>query len=687
MRETEWNEAIGAWFFKPEMSGRPVFLSLDEETIEAIAKGQRWGLTDPVQDFEDAIRLHIPPTSDAPFKPWQALTKLWQQRAASERSTFPPCLAIMGATVLAATRMGAVERTAGLPPFYKPLRRIIGLRPFDGGMPPGFAEHVPFLWTALRKWLDEDNDGALGLATADAPPHYWPYIGYSVSQALLRGYDRARLTDFFIAIGAERGTDLDPDELLLRLREWGALGGRMSDRLSKLLASSDMSEYLGRVLARELATWDGTRRDETGRRVLRVLLTIDAKRGEVGFAAPIPPGFPVTEVNLDGEAIRLDPTEEYVEIPVDITDEILRNGWSHSYPTVRLEYRARAVVPLLPDDRMSRWSSRERVEAGRPHYVVADNSLRETLGFFLKARSPLAVPARRVKLPPTWFAYKEVVIEPGFVEVPAALAVLLPRAEVLPSLEGGLRLDSRRPLYLSGGPPDIDVPGVKGLSLSVELDGDVISEVDPRGCVLALTGSQIQAGHHEVKIGSVIRHFEILDHVRERPTDAIFAHHVTEHEMGWCADGPARAIDPSRGVAISGCRIELLNTDHEWRDPPPVMIKVSPEIMALGPNHEVAPLELHQPEWAEDLGLPFNAVEINPLIRMLDFEPLWLLRMFARHYEVVDYGYVTHFTVAGGSDSQPWLDLEHRLVEMRAVLTNLAPLKIDAWKVYRNGEI
>lgn len=686
MHESDWNNAIGAWFFNPAARGRPVYLSLDDETLEAIAHQSGWSTPDPVHDFEAALRVHISPNSASPFHPWRTRTEAWQRAPRPNRSEFPPFIALLGATVLAASRMGAVEKVAGLPPYYKPLREILGLQPVTGGMPPGYDTDIPALWIALRKWLDAELDGARGLATAEVPPHYWPYIGYSISQALLRGYDRAGLTDFFIAIGADPDTKLEPDELIFRLREWGSMGGRMSDRLKALLSSNDMAEFLGRVLTRELATWDGTRRDAAGRRVLRLVLTLDAKRGDLGLAAVIPSDFSPTVVEINGATCDLDPAQDFVDMPVAVTSELLNQGWTQSFPDVRLEYRARPVVPLLPDDRMNRWSSRERVEAERTHFVIAQAGWLQAIEFFFKARSPSAVKSGRVKAPPGWVAYKDVTIQSGPAEVPPALLPLVPRAEVLPSLEGGLPLVARRPIYLSGGPPDVDVPGLKGRSLSVELDGAVVAEVDARGCILSLIESAVQPGQHQVKIGSLVRRFEVLDQLREPlPSEPILAHHLTRHDIGWCADGPARQVDRSRDVAISGIRIKLMNTDFTWSDSPPVMVKASPETIALGPNHEVDRLNAEQPPWAAELDLPFNSFEITPVIRRLRFDPCWILRLFTHHYQVLHHGSVTHLEAHEGSRREEWIDLEQRLETMREDLSQLGPEEVGSWKVYRCG--
>jgi hypothetical protein len=42
MTESEWNDAIGAWFFTPLMAGRPVYLCVDEDSLREIALHQGW---------------------------------------------------------------------------------------------------------------------------------------------------------------------------------------------------------------------------------------------------------------------------------------------------------------------------------------------------------------------------------------------------------------------------------------------------------------------------------------------------------------------------------------------------------------------------------------------------------------------------------------------------------------------
>ena len=238
----------------------------------------------------------------------------------------PPFLTALGATVLAASRRGLSKAGAGQASYYKQIWKIFGQE--REGIPDFFDSDVPRMWRVFNNWLLNDRGGALGLPTAEPPEGYWPYIGWAVSQALLTGYDRSNLTRFFVSIGVEPGTELSVDEALLRFVRWERSGGEVSHRLRTALSDSVLQRHVGKVIVSQLARWDGSARDQVGRRILPIVTTLDAGRGRrLGLAVLVPPNFPHWIVDSPAGPLDLDNRRRGSRLfPLTYQEEIWRRA-------------------------------------------------------------------------------------------------------------------------------------------------------------------------------------------------------------------------------------------------------------------------------------------------------------------------------------------------------------------------
>lgn len=207
-RYTAWADALADHFFHDRGPlGRPVVLYTDDETAEEIRA--EYGLE---ADLESAVRSMVYP--NAVYQRIKALSG----RSAKHRDRPPASLPLLAATVLAATRMEPSGKR-GQPPYYEPLRRLLGTAEGSGGKlstaQTCFPEVVD-LWEQLRKWADswEGRRGVLILPRKPRPSR----IGYPLSQALICGKDHKSLFRFFKE--EPRTSSWDGQQLLLGLQDW-----------------------------------------------------------------------------------------------------------------------------------------------------------------------------------------------------------------------------------------------------------------------------------------------------------------------------------------------------------------------------------------------------------------------------------------------------------------------------------
>jgi hypothetical protein len=622
--ETAWNEAISAWFFRPEMQGRPVYLSVDEETLAEIADANGWALEKPAEDFITAVRRGVDRDPTDPLYRWgpecHRISTWW--RAERPRPT-PPFLSLLSAAVLAATQMGSSASGHG---YNRTFRKILGL-PDSGESVPRYEDHVPMLWRWLGKWLAEDHRGRLGLPTA--APGSRANIGWAISQALLRGVDRSRLTEFFVDIGAQPGQAIEPQELLSRLIEWHRAGGPIRPRVIELVAKDDLRDQVADIIASELKRWDGAVRDTRGVRVLRLVLRLDARRGAWNTAIAAPTAFEKVSLSLQGEEIEVGGDVAFALTPIPVDASLLIDGVSCMAAPVRLAYRPRRIVPLVPNDDLGGFVSVERAALREVHFVVVHDSVNSEFTAFIRQRSPKARLATNVPVLPGWRAYRDVFLEDTRTSgVPDILLALVPRATELPSLTGGLRIVAGKEIYLVEGAPNLVVPGLRDHDLEVMIDNEAIAQVGRDGEVIDLNALRLATGEHRISVGSSHFQFQLLERLRETSSNDVLAHHLYLDGSGVISGGPVAQLSYDAPIAVSGAAVYVgTEAPATLTNHPPIMVKGQADRYYLLDNAgRVVEATPTMPAWASEAGLLDNAFELDALLPTAQFQPAWVLR-------------------------------------------------------------
>ena len=142
-------------------------------------------------------------------------THAWRNGGAADE---PPYVAVLALCVLAGSRMAA-DPSAGIAAhaYYPHLNRLLGRD--DRAGQPGWFVSSGRLWERPQLLAGERPRGSYGLACASTHPHF-RYIGWPLSQCLLRAADRHRLPDFFRSAGLEPGTEIETRQLWTLFADW-----------------------------------------------------------------------------------------------------------------------------------------------------------------------------------------------------------------------------------------------------------------------------------------------------------------------------------------------------------------------------------------------------------------------------------------------------------------------------------
>jgi hypothetical protein len=249
----KWNDAVADVIYPLDSEATPAYMDLEAAELRRIAEHAGYVGSDPRQQFAQAVRA-VTVDSDGVFTLGALAhrTRSWTRQRTSQP---PPCLAFLGATVLAAEDMGNSEEDLAGHAYYARLARIIGLADNNTALRQQYPKHAEFLWRCLNKWL-EDLDGERGLPTAYALTHR--YIGLPMSQALVREGDRRKFPFLFAQFGLSPGMQVAPEDLIRYLGHWLTTeGSPASSNLRRLWSRPASHERIASVAAVELANWDG----------------------------------------------------------------------------------------------------------------------------------------------------------------------------------------------------------------------------------------------------------------------------------------------------------------------------------------------------------------------------------------------------------------------------------------------
>ncbi|MGW1792728.1 hypothetical protein ACWCO0_22055 [Streptomyces tubercidicus] len=624
-----WNRTLAEHFFAVREAATPVYLSVDDALLADLLTsrtGATVALPAAADDFRAAIRSEV--FGRDPFGGIASRARQWRRNGAAGT---PPFIAVLAATVLAASRMNRSEgAVVGRFSYYGPLRELLGLHE-GSGMPDGYDIIIPTLWDHLQWWLTEHERGRRGLPSA-VPHPTQVNIGWSLSQAVLVGSDRVQVGLFLSAIGAQPGDSVPKAELLARFQEWGRLN-RLSPRIQRALASTELRPILASILQQELTHYDGLPRNAAGLPCVPLSLTTDAGGFPYGIAARIPAHLRLESLSLNGDVIRIPSGAEWLP---------LTSLGQKPTPGSSLELAADAATLILPardlyvlqaNELVGKWTSVNTAEIGVPHRVLVRNSCAaQAEAAMLACGSEAVRRPRRVQVPPGWTLFS------GYTPTRSAMVSgvvgpLGPLHQQLARLTGGLRIDGGRQTFLLGYAPDLVLPATPDdHPRTVAINGVPLSPVSPAATdtiTIRLAERVRSVGEHQIEVGSRKLTFTLVERYRESVARPLLALPPRRDKLATIPSRLQSAESPSARDWLPPGHLSGSFFGSYQRESLPSMslLRLGGSIYALGRNRLAAQLVPEAPAWIAAVDHVPHAIDIEPLLEALPFQALWLLQV------------------------------------------------------------
>lgn len=531
-RAAQWGEAIAQTIFDGRYAGRPVYLDLDEDVLRSMAALLDPPPEDPEEDLVKAVASALDLRRRRWLKPAVDRLVFWER---SHGSGPPPVLAVLAVLVLAAEKMRSSEDMSSRNYYGRLCVDVFGLDSAERDrIAHGFRQDVELLFGALNEWLDRE-EGARGLPTARPGHSTYRYVGYPVSQALLREGDRERISQFFVFYGLTPGTVVASDDLRRLLVDFHSRSrGALGSNLSRIIASGgEALSRLTELVADELASWDGeasagragTAADVSDLRLaltfggfphpqLRLSLVVRHPDGQRGWAADAD-AEQILGQRGRGELRPLGEGWSLIETHGQpVWDVVLSQSLRIRVGERSLERAPRRVVVLRHDPALSRWVEVDRVAAGEDATILATEQAAPGV---VRALRDSARPGWDRKrgfggLPPGWELFTGVqVLAPHQQTGSADLAALMPAARGSLTLGGGLRLPGQPRRWHAQDPPEIRLSVLDGRPVRVtvhplrRLDGRVPGDPIELGshesvAIITLKGLDLPAGDYRVDV-------------------------------------------------------------------------------------------------------------------------------------------------------------------------------------------
>ena len=262
-----WNEALVKEFFEGSRARRPVYLDLESEVVERLAReiGAEAGLSavDPLRAFCGSVArtFELRPHGPSMLAKHVEAARDWAERmlarppAPSLSGEHPPFVAALGLFSLAAEQMHA-EGEIRATNYYGRLSDLLDVASSEGRtrVQNGFRRHGRILWDHLNAWLSAAQ-GARGFPTArsfDSRVH----VGLPISQALVREAERSHLRELFVTYRLNPGQQFARPDMQAILEAWLPVSA-LTNLKALWNSGQDARRQIADAACAELEHWDG----------------------------------------------------------------------------------------------------------------------------------------------------------------------------------------------------------------------------------------------------------------------------------------------------------------------------------------------------------------------------------------------------------------------------------------------
>jgi hypothetical protein len=634
----EWAKLLCERFFRPEYAHSHVMFYVDRQVLAELDGSSTQAAVESLA-LATASRLR-PMAPRQLFEPIGALTRRW--RAGGGEGP-PPCLPTLALAVLAATDMRHDQNRASnnYYAWFYDLLRLGGVQIEDTDAYHAYGEEVPALWGHLKWWLDLANRGSLGLSTIVEDEH-WTRLGFADSQTLFRSSDREKLTQYLSWLDMRPGESLPERELIEYFRIWSSRREDLSLGTWAMLEEDDLPRQLVDLLSSAASSWQGVERDDTGRTLGQLLISLKPPPNpQFRIAASRPEGFPkeLEVATPDGTRFVLrcqDPVGSgaeswYQGLSLEVTSAVLEKGFELSAREERaFKLSPREIYVLQRNDSLGRWASVEAIRPGEEAWLLVADRVVDALGEFLEARARGEWKRVGATVAPRgWALLRGVVIDPIDAPVDGRFRSLAPRRGNRLLLDGGLPMPHGHRVYLVGGPPDVQLPALVEELQGAELSVDGLPRPNEGAQTIRLADAPLDEGGHEVALGAIRIRFGLIESegrvIPEVPAAICHRIEVSRASASGASDGASLQAAPA--APPDGSEVEVEGADIRGAVPGGSR---QPVILPTGASRRVllgrSPGEIEEvecptrPRWMDGAGLGFRVFEHFP-----NFSVAWVL--------------------------------------------------------------
>jgi hypothetical protein len=479
-----WNQAVADTFYPETDDARPVYLDVDEEQFPALAVCFGCSETEVEASLAAAVRgvlhrhINEPQVFGTVLRRSQQWYQSWRRTPSTKRAEQapPPVLALLALLSRAADLMGADARLAANN-YYGRLNGLLEINTpkAQERLVGQYREHAEVLWKLLDLWLT-GLEGLRGLPSAFAVSHR--YVGLPMSQALVRGRDRAKFHVVFNDLGLAAGQQISAEEMERLLDPYLTReDSPLSRALRRLWTREAARERIASVAAVELEAWQGPDRDDAegspsgGAGDVRLALlqrSFPVPLLETSIFVRYPGAGSAAELEVMSADAAEKPRVAFAEVSgwlrpvaasgIDVASLLEGVLVMQDGPSRVLRRIPRRVVPLRWDELAGAFLEVERVTLTEDVMILSKVESADAVAKALEqvAREGWSRVDERRGLPEGWVLFTDVQV---LAVLPSGghldLNVLIPHVRSQVSLAGGMRLPGGLRKFSSLAPPEV----------------------------------------------------------------------------------------------------------------------------------------------------------------------------------------------------------------------------------------
>jgi len=255
-----WNQLLFNRYYNAKADGQYVYIDIDDEEVKELQ------VTFSLANYTDVIKSTLDPRKGHLLDAHIARLDDWQSKGAKPP---PPFIAVLAFFCLVAQYMRTDEKFHSNNYYDRLTETLLAkdrTKEHREDIRVGFAG-VLKLWQQLDTWLRQQG-GHFGLSSA-RPMSGFIYVGYGISQALLRASDRQKLPEFFAEYSLEPGREIPPADMERLMDDW-IHRSTFSQAAHSNWRNTQAKRRMAEVATLELRNWDGSipGTSETGLQVI-----------------------------------------------------------------------------------------------------------------------------------------------------------------------------------------------------------------------------------------------------------------------------------------------------------------------------------------------------------------------------------------------------------------------------------